>query len=313
MKRLRFIVLSLMLILSNHGLCFAQAVAASGEPAWVAYAKGLKELNAKNYGQALYYLKAAIQTARVMPEAELALGDLYFLQGDYLLAERQYLKAWEEQLAFQVPDEKYQALYRLARLYKLKKDFAKYETTLQKIVAAEPLFSDKLNAFFKDNLKRLYINKGFDEAFKLNRMDEGFATEAFAELAWFYYRSYRFEYALDFSLYSVIPILSEAMKEIRANFSGYQYTTLSDFFKQALSITYIKDYLAERNIYSRLYYLALNSYELIKTRDIGIYLLNILASLVEAGDYQRLARAQLAKPFREKSIEAELNPKRSLE
>ena len=308
-----FVVLSLILILANQGLGLAQAVSASSEPAWVEYAKGIKEINAKNYGQALYYLKSALKTARVMPEAELALGDVYFFQGDYVLAEKQYIKAWEEQVAFQVPDEKYQALYRLAKLYRLQKEFAKYEATLQKITASDPLFSDKLNAFFKENLKRLYINKGFDEAFKLNRMDEDFATEAFAELAWFYYRSYRFEYALDFSLYSVIPVLSEAMKELRANLPGYQYTTLSELFREALRFPYIKDYLAERNIYSRLYYLALTSYELVKTRDIGLYLLKILASLSEAGDYQRLARAQLAKPFREKSIEAEVNPKRSLE
>jgi len=47
----------------------------------------------------------------VMPEADVAIGDVYFYQGDYPLPERQYQKALEMKAAFTIPGFSYEILY----------------------------------------------------------------------------------------------------------------------------------------------------------------------------------------------------------
>ena len=122
-------------------------------------------------------------------------------------------------------------------------------------------------------------------------------------LAWYLYKTWNFEAALDYALYSVIPVLTESMIEIRREIMDYQYSNLQDFFATARTIGYVQEYLSEKNIYEKLYYLALISYENIPTRRTGVALLRILAVQPEANGYQRSAQRQLQNPERESRID----------
>lgn len=290
--------------LFQTALVFAQAdTPVNNDPAWVYYEKGKYEMRQKEYGNAVYYFKQALSVARIMPEAELALGEVYFYEGDYRLAEQQYLRALEQKAAFSVPDMNYTVLYHLADLYEIWLKYGKMYEVLKTIVNDDTAFNDKKYALFRTNTVTLYENKGFDKMFTYNRLEETFSTEAHGRLAWYLYRTWNFETARDYALYSVIPILTECMLEIRRDGNDYRYTTLDDFFKTALAIDRVREYLEEKKIYERIYYLALISYEIIPLRDNGRSLLRILASLPEAETIQARAAGQLQNYRREARID----------
>lgn len=275
-------------------------------PAWLFYEKGKLAMEEKDFGRAVLHFREALAHHTVMPEAEVALGDVYFMQGDYPVAERQYRRAYDQRAAFGVPDMQYQVLYRLARLYRLDKRYGMMEKTFKEIIQGDPVMSgeerDRKN--FRKNLMTLFRRKGFDATFLLNRINETFSTTALSDLAEYYYKSWNFEPALEPAVFGMIPLVTEGMLQIRRHIPDYRFTTLEDFLKTALSRGTVSDYLAERDFFRRLYYLGLISYELVPVRDQGRYFLRLLASADTAGEYQRLARLQLKSPWREPRIDA---------
>jgi hypothetical protein len=290
--------------MSIPGLAAEEGTIGAGEPAWVFYEKGLSEMYRKDYGSALYYFQQALSRQRVMPEAEVAIGDVYFFQGDYPLAERQYNRAMEMKAAFTLPNFTYEISYRLARLYKNQSNWGPMYRTLLSITKDDTMFGSAQYKLFRDKTRELYRNKGFDVMFAFNRIDETFATRAHAQLAEYYYRTWNFEVALDDALFSVIPVLTESMKEIRNSKPEYQYTTLKDFLATGLGISSVRQYLDEQEFWRRLYYFALISYEKIDIRDNGRFLLGILAATPAAGAYQGKAASQLSRPTREPRLDA---------
>ncbi len=298
------VVLSLFLVPSIP--LFAQAEEPdAGEPAWVDCERGRLAMSRGRYGEAILHFKDALARAQVLPEAELGLGDVYFSQGDYAIAERQYLKAYDERQSFTVPEMQYDVLYRLARLYFNQKRYGKMEETLKSIVKDDQVFSGsgRERVRYRDALMKLFTNKGFDAMFLLNRLPETFSTTALSELAHYYYVSWNFTPALQYALFGIIPLVTEGMVEIRKTNLDYRFTTLADFLREALSNDDVRAYLEDRSFFQRLYYLALICYETIPVRDSGIRFLRLLAATDAAGEYRRLARLQLTKPFRENRID----------
>jgi tetratricopeptide (TPR) repeat protein len=300
-------ILAILFSLLPLILLASQENPAAGDPGWVDYEKGRLELGRKDYGKALFWFKNALSEARVMPEAELGIGDVFFFQGDYTLAEKQYLKSWEQRKALSVPDMQYDVLYRLARLYLIQKKYGKMEENLNLIIKSDGLYNETKRAGFRQQLVKLYTNKGFDEMFRLNRFEESFATSAHAQLAYFKYISWDFSIALDYALFGIIPLVTESMTEIRRFHPDYQYTTLTEFLRDGLFLDSVRSFLEDREFFKRLYYLALISCENITVRDRGIELLKLLDATDAAGDYQRLAGLQLKKPWRENRFDTELS------
>jgi tetratricopeptide (TPR) repeat protein len=284
----------------------AQESPAPDEPAWVEYEKGELALSQKDYGQAVLHFKNALAITRVMPEAEVGLGDVYFYQGDYAIAEQQYLRAYDQRPSFAVPDRQYETLYRLARLYQFQKQYGKMEERLKLIIQDDAIYSGQSQEQkrYRNSLFKLFTNKGFDAMFLLNRMSESFSTNALSDLAYNSYTHWNFEPALQYALFGIIPLVTEGMLTIRDTNIDYRYTTLDDFLREALANDDVRPYLADRDFFRRLYYLALICYENITVRDWSRSFMKLLANTDAAGEYQRLARLQLKKPWRENRSDA---------
>jgi tetratricopeptide (TPR) repeat protein len=311
-KAARFIIVFVLVLFPSLAVAQAQSPAGAGEdqpdggePAWVDYERGQLALSQKDYGQAVLHFKNALADAKVMPEAELGLGDAYYFQGEYAVAEAQYRRAYDQRASFVVPDTRYEVLYRLARLYYYQKSYGKMEETLKLIVADDAVFSgnEQERVRYRNSLMKLFTNKGIDAVLLLHRIPESFSTTALSELAHFYYVHWNFVPALQYAVFGFIPLVTEGMDEIRKTNFDYRYTTLADFLREALANDAVRSYLDERDFFQRLYYLALICWENIAVRDWGRQFLNLLAATDAAGDYQRLARLQLKKPFRENRID----------
>jgi tetratricopeptide (TPR) repeat protein len=271
------------------------------EPAWVSYQKGMYEYTKGEYGKALYYFQQALDRAKVMPEAEMAIGDVYLTQGEYILAEKQYEKAYQNQRVFSIPNQRYTLLYRMAELYERWNKYDKMEAQLLNIVKESETFSSEKYLFFKKKLQESYLTKGINRMVKLYRLEDTFATQAHVKLAVFYYQTGRYDEALENSIFGVLIIISEGIKDLRRWLPDYPESTaypefdLQEFLNLGFEYESVEDYLLDMHIFEHLYYLAAISY-VEKNLTQAKYIWNVLAQHPKAGYAGEMARSQLKNP-----------------
>ncbi|MBN1799458.1 MAG: hypothetical protein JW822_12865 [Spirochaetales bacterium] len=282
--------------------CSAESLEGNAnEPAWISYQKGLYEYSRGEYGKALYYFREALDRATVMPEAEMAIGDVYMTQGEYVLAEKQYEKAYDQNRVFSIPDQKYTVLYRMVELYDRWNRYDKMEQKLLAIVKDSEVFSGEKYTFFKQKLQESYLAKGINRMVKLYRLEDAFATSAHLKLAVFYYRTGRYYTAFENSIFGVLIIISEGINELRRWIPDYPESTvypefdLKEFLELAYNYQSVRDYLEQMHIFEHLYYLAAISYVLEKYTH-ATYIWSIIAEHPHAGYAGNIALNQIKNP-----------------
>ena len=280
--------------------CFLSGMLAAEntDPAWVYYEKALYEMSKKEYGQALYYLKLALELQPLMPEAEMAIGDIYFYKPEYTLAELQYKKAYDNRKAFLIPDYKYILLYKMVRLYRNWYKYLDMVATLNMVIEDDiPNYKD-----FESRMKKLYIDKGFDALLRYYRLEQTFAAQAHCELAWYSYRMHRFDTAIMHSILGIVSIISEAMRELRRVMPDYEYTTLDDFLNTAFNNRVARTYLQQTRLFEHLYYLAASSWEKGHFRN-AKYIWQVIAASPYSEGYAKNAQDQLTNPRLEPALQ----------
>ncbi|HUV06371.1 MAG TPA: hypothetical protein VMX75_01500 [Spirochaetia bacterium] len=125
--------LSIFIILIANFLVQPQS-SEQEQPTWLIFEQGKKELEKGEYGQALHLFQKALERKSIYPEVELALGDIYRLEGEPLLAEKQYRKAYSLKSFFLVPEDRFIVLYRLAQLLKDENRTEELSRTLLSII-----------------------------------------------------------------------------------------------------------------------------------------------------------------------------------
>ena len=185
---------------------FAQA---HGTPGWLLYEEGNALFEQREFGRALQRYKDAVDMAGILPEAEAAIGDVYREEGELDLALQQYQKAYNHRNTLAVSDTRYDIQYRMASVYKDQEMYRLMEDTLLAIVSDDVNWGKGTNSRLRTQVEALYYNRGMDQVLRLYRFDDSFATQAHADLGWFYYRTGRFPQAVTHSLYAVIACSSE--------------------------------------------------------------------------------------------------------
>ncbi|UCF99017.1 MAG: hypothetical protein JSV89_05630 [Spirochaetaceae bacterium] len=259
----RILVLSTTIILLFASFLLS-AQANNYVEAWFLYERGkarLEDPDGPELGEALLNFQEAIdKRGGTFPEAEMAIGDIYFREGAFALAKRQYQKAYDLRTGMEIAEEKYTVLYRLADLHEIQELYADMEGYLQQILADQPYFADEQYQNFQDAFISTYFDKGLDHLFKLYRMDGvAFAVPAHSKLGWFYYRTGR-PSAMLHGLFALDIMISEAVKELRRVQPGFVFTTLSAFLDASLERDNIRRYLIDGEFFKTLYYLATATY-----------------------------------------------------
>lgn len=232
--------------------------------AWFLYEQGkakLEDPEGPELGEALLSFQEAIdKRGGPFPEAEMAIGDIYFREGAYALAKRQYEKAYELRGGMEIAEEKYSVLYRLADLHERQEQYADMGRYLQQVLEDQPYFTDEQYRSFKDAFLSTYEDKGLDHLFKLYRMEGvAFSVPAHAKLCWFYYRTGR-SGAILHGLFALDIMITEAVEELRRVQPGFVFTTMEVFLDAALQRDNIRKYLASGEFFKTLYYLATATY-----------------------------------------------------
>lgn len=299
---------ALVLLLSASALLPAQSN--SFVEAWFLYEQGKTKLDdpeGRELGEALLYFQEAIDKRGAdFPEAEIAIGDIYYREKAYALAEHQYKKALDMP-GMQIPEEKYTVLYRLAELHEEQENYWDMDAYLLQILADQPYLSDDEYQGFQDALLSTYNDKGLEDVFRLYRMENvGFSVEAHAKLGWFYYRSGRSRDAVQHSLFALDIMVTEAVKELRRVQPGFAFTTMEAFLNAALERENIRRYLISSEFFKTLYYLAAATYESRPSLAESIWRLLATYPLEDADsaavEYADKAARQLESPWREPYI-----------
>jgi tetratricopeptide (TPR) repeat protein len=281
--------------------------------AWFLYEQGkarLENPDGPELGEALLFFQEAIdKRGGTFPEAEMAIGDIYFREGAFALAERQYNKAYELRTGMDISEEKYIILYRLSELHEIQELYADMQVYLLQILEDQPYFKGDQSQKYQDAFLSIYFEKGLDHLFRLYRMDGvAYAVPAHARLGWFYYRTGR-QAAILHCLFALDIMVTEAMKELRRIDPEFVFTTVQAFLDANLEKDNIREYLVAGEFFKSMYYLAAStyaaSYPRLANSIWGVLATYPIASIdPSATTYGGLSKRQLDSPW----IDPYINP-----
>ena len=145
--------------------------------------------NPGDFGNSMKNLLTWLQGLVSFPEALFLEGNIYSAEGEFKLAQEYYSQAWENNIYFDIPDEKYSLLYKIADLADFTGDTEKKEQALLLVVSGDPVFALPGNETgillsMKKNLSR---KENLESFFLLYRHDKWFALKAYHDLAEYYY------------------------------------------------------------------------------------------------------------------------------
>ncbi len=276
--------------------CAVPAVADNTNKYWLLYEQGNTAAAQKEYGRALQLYKTAIEGAGNFPEAEAAIGDVYLAEGEAILAQRQYEKAYKLKESFIIPDQQYDILYKLANLFEMQQLYKQMEDSLSSIVMGDKRFQETPNQRLRTQLEKNYFEKGIDRVLVLYNFDDSFAAAAHSRLGWFYYRTGRFSQSVSHLLYSVIYRVSRIERARAERDVDYEYSTLQELVAAVGSAEELKGYATSTGLFKDLYYLAGSTFAYGYPQH-ATSLWKLLAMTPAAGTFKDLAVRQLKKPF----------------
>ena len=285
-----------LLILAALLFFASQASADSSNKYWLLYEQGRTAADQKEYGKALQLYKDAIQGAGIFPEAEAAIGDVYMAEGEALLAQRQYEKAYNLKKSFYVPDDQYEILYKLANLFEIQQQYKHMEDTLGQITADDKRFQETPNLKLRTQLEKNYFDKGIDRVLVLYNFENSFSAPAHSKLGWFYYRTGRFTQSISQLLYSVVYRVSQVQRFRKEHDTDYAYFSLGELLASVDANAELKAYASDAGLFRDLYYLAGSTFAA-GFPSHAAALWKPLSIIDAAGQYKSLALKQLKKPF----------------
>jgi tetratricopeptide (TPR) repeat protein len=265
---------------------------------WLMYEQGNTAASQKEFGRALQLYKAAIESAGIFPEAEVAIGDVYMEEGEAALAQRQYEKAYDLRKSFYIPDDQYAILYKLANLFELQQLYKRMEDSLSAIVADDKRFQETPNQRLRTQVEKNYLEKGLDRVIELYRFDDSFAAAAHSKLGWFYYRTGRFTQAVSQLLYSVVYRASQVERYSRERDVEQEFSNLGGLLGVIDESPELRAYANSAGLFKDLYYLAGSTFAAGYPRH-SATIWKLLSVTPAAGQYGVLAARQLKKPFME--------------
>lgn len=174
-----------------------------------------------------------LEESMVYPEAHKLIGDIYKLEGEYDFAEEYYQLALKNADVLDIPDEKYDILYMLAEISRLKNNYDLMEVRLLNIFVNDKAFQDQ--ALNKAMLHTITSDKknSMEKFFNLYRANSYLSIDAYNQLAEYYYSKDNLEKALNFAALSTITSFTKINDIIESRNSDYQYENLSIFFQEA--------------------------------------------------------------------------------
>jgi tetratricopeptide (TPR) repeat protein len=279
------------------------AIDVDSSPGWLVFEKGKQLFDSEEYGDALYHFRKALATFGSSPEIEYWIGRVFEAGGEYILAERQYEAALEEQRLLLVPDDVLSIRYRLAKVHFAGGDFAGYSGQLEAIIAHDAAVREKTNVLeFKPRaLANVLVQRGFDKLLELYRIDDHGGLNAYYDQGVYKYRTGFLESGAEYLTFAIVLTCTTVIEYIIHLDPDYRFTALPSLLRDALKNRVLSDYLEAVDAFGQIYALGTALYETreIPKMQIATDLWRIVSDQDDSGRWSTKARLQLQSPFQD--------------
>lgn len=164
------------------------------------------------------------------PEAESLIGQIYCLEGEYEIAEKYFLNAYQNADILDVNDEKYDILYYLANISYLQKNNDKYEQNLLLILAQDNAFKDDTLISAMEKTLSGTKPETMEKFFTLYRADNYRLLKAYSDLTGYYFERNKKEKALKTSALGSLTAFTKILDVIKKRNPDFNYTDLGSLF-----------------------------------------------------------------------------------
>lgn len=213
------------------------------------------------FGNNFIELSAWLNKRAVYPETDMLSGDIYAAEGEYALAMKHYLKAWEERDLLRIPEDRITLCYKMADVEKIRGNYGAQEQYLLLVLTEDPLFGTPGNESTSlQAIKRtLESSDNCDKFFTLYRHRNVSALKAYQDLTEFYY--YRSGKRLDkaLSTAAVSAVLSVSILDdfVASKRIDYEFTSFRDLMQRVSVYPDIIEEAERKNIWNAFIDLAL--------------------------------------------------------
>lgn len=194
-----------------------------------------------------------LEKRAVYPESDVLSGDIYAAEGEYSLAMKHYLEAWEKRELLRIPENRISLCYKMADVEKMQGNYGAQEQYLLLVLTEDPLFGtpEKESASLKAIKRTLETSENCDKFFTLYRHRNVAVLKAYQDLTEFYY--YRSGKRIDraFSTAAVSSVISLSILDdfITKKRIDYQFTSFRDLMIKVSAYPDILEEADRRNIW----------------------------------------------------------------
>lgn len=190
-------------------------------------------------------LTAFLEKNDAFPEADLLIGRVYRLEGEYSLARQYLLTAWQNASLLDISDEQYLILYELAELCALEGDMDGYEKNLLLILK-------DTEGFNNEGLKSALLSRirggrqdDMEKFFLLFRCDDSQSIRAYGLLADYYSEVGQKDKSLVTSALSVLTGFTKIFDTVKARDPEFEYKGVKSLFDKMTEYPDMMDWAEE--------------------------------------------------------------------
>ena len=223
-------------------------------PSWLLMERGIEAFQLGEFGLASRVFREIIARDGISPDAEVYLGFIFEQEGEYQLAEKQYVKALENKNQMYILEDETAVLYRLSDIYRRINRYSDYEKTLVKIIEQDA--DSNKNYQLQYSMVNSIKQQGPDKLFELYRYKNNKYNKARTELGIFYYRTGRYSEAELNLIFPVMSAASTGFDYIYEKTAEYTYIDLINHVENMIEYPVLYEYLQENRFFESLYYIA---------------------------------------------------------
>jgi tetratricopeptide (TPR) repeat protein len=239
---------------------------------------------------------------KAYPEAEYWIGEAYRVEGEFVIALRQYEEALKQKSNLQESDFAIEIQYKIAALQEILQNYNAAERQLLGILTNDTLWNQDDSSFVKTAMRRTLENNGINQFLSMYRYKNAEVEKAHRLLGSYCYLSGRHNRAAEHLMFAVLIQNSTIIDEAIDKRFDFKFTTLDALMAEIARRQDLRDYMKETDYYKTLYYLGASLYAIGKTNAArGIW--TFIAGRSDSLEWNGRAKRQLANPFVEKAVE----------
>lgn len=236
-------------------LALAASRVFAGDPPWVSYQLGNRELQQRNHARALEHFSEALAGQPLFPEALAGIARTHQAAGDVALAREYFLAALEYAPSLAVRDDEHRIRLELVDLLEFshrREDEALLREQLLAIIDGDPVFNRRdAVPHQRDQMYELLLESGLDRVLVLYRLDYPQAAAGH----WRYGAALLEENdedlrsrAVEHLLFAVVETAGRGIAAIIEESFQFQFTTMEQFFSVLPDYPHVEAYVQEARL-----------------------------------------------------------------